>query len=422
MTKEEAFATLRNDGVFTERLSRLQDVEIPMAQEYNDDARLKEFTFSVKETQKELSIIKPKQKDISKDLFIADELEEDKNALTKKVAQIEQNKQEEISKLENEAKALEKNVKEKGLDEDFETKLGAIKSELQKIKQKEQEKEDLEKKLSRKKDYSVLIEKEEKEITQLNKKLDKLKTELVKLESSYQKYLDLSEILGKQQQQLQEFETIIKGLQVEIEYITKDINEIQKTEVEVKRIRKELKKVKDKIEIYTLLREDIFHLNGVPKFAIEKILPAISIKASEILNDLTDGKFNQITFIPLGGNRVGFEIYVYDGERNREASSFSGGEKTQINAAIRFAIMERIAEIPDTTGAVFRKSNTLLIDEGDLGTLDDETARQRFVDKIFELKSMFKIIILITHLEDVAEQFPNRIMIGWDEKGKSKIY
>ncbi len=42
--------------------------------------------------------------------------------------------------------------------------------------------------------------------------------------------------------------------------------------------------------------------------------------------------------------------------------------------------------------------------------------------RIFELKSMFKKIILITHLEDVAEQFPNRIMIGWDEKGKSKIY
>ncbi len=422
MTKEEAFTTLRNDGVFTERLSRLQDVEIPMAQEYNDDNRLKEFTSSVKETQKNLSLIKPKQKDISKDLFIADELEADKNGLTKKVAQIEQNKQKEMSKFEKEVSALEKTTEKKGFNEDFETKLVLIKSELQKIKQKEQEKEDLEKLLSRKKDYSLLIEREDKEITQLNKKLDTLKKELVKLEASYQKYLDLSEIFGKQQKQFQELENVLKGLQVEIEYITKDINEIKKTETEVKRIRKEHKKIKDKIEIYTLLREELFHLNGVPKFAIEKILPAISISASEILNDLTDGKFNQVTFIPLGGNRVGFEIYVFDGERNREASSFSGGEKTQINAAIRFAIMERIAEIPDTTGAVFRKSNTLLIDEGDLGTLDDETARQRFVDKIFELKSMFTKIILITHLEDVAEQFPNRIIIGWDEKGKSKIY
>lgn len=422
MTKEEAFTTLRSDGILTERLSRLKDVEIPMAQEYNDNNRLREFTSLVDETQKELSIIQPKQKKISKDIFIADEIQEDKNALTEKVAKIEQKKQEEMRKFDGDIKNLEKTIEKRGLIEDTEAKLGIIKSELQKVQQKEQEKEDLENRLIQKKNYSLLIEKEEKEIMELNKKLDTLNKELVKLEISYQKYLELSELFGKLQQQLQELENVVKGLQVEIEYITKDVNEIQKTEAEVKKIKKELKQFKDKIEVYTILRQDIFHLNGVPKFAIEKILPAISIRASEILSDLTDCKFNQITFFPLGGNRVGFEIYVFDGERNREASSFSGGEKTQINAAIRFAIMERIAEIPDTTGAVFRKSNTLFIDEGDLGTLDDESARQRFVDKIFELKSMFKKIILITHLEDVAEQFPNRIMIGWDEKGKSKIY
>ncbi len=422
MTKEEAFTTLRSDGILTERLSRLKDVEVPMAQEYNDDNRLREFTSLVDETQKELSIIQPKQKKISKDIFIADEIQDDKNALTEKITKIEKKKKEETSKFDEDIKNLEKTIERQGLNEDIEAELGTIKSELQNIQQKEQEKEGLENKLSQKKDYYLLIEKEEKEITELSKKLDTLNKELVKLENSYQKYLEFSELFGKKQRQLQGLENTVKGLQVEIEYITKDINEIHKTEAEVKKIKKELKQIKDKIEIYTILRENIFHLNGVPKFAIEKILPAISIKASEILSDLTDGKFNQITFIPLEGNRVGFGIYVFDGERNREASSFSGGEKTQINAAIRFAIMERIAEIPDTIGAVFRKSNTLLIDEGDLGTLDDENARQRFVDKIFELKSMFKKIILITHLEDVAEQFPNRIIIGWDESGKSKIY
>ena len=96
-------------------------------------------------------------------------------------------------------------------------------------------------------------------------------------------------------------------------------------------------------------------------------------------------------------------------------------KKTQINAAIRFAIMERIAEIPDTAGAIFRKSDTLFIDEGDLGTLDDDVSRQRFVDKILSMKSRFKNIILITHLEDVAEQFPNRIKIGRGESGNSVI-
>lgn len=119
--------------------------------------------------------------------------------------------------------------------------------------------------------------------------------------------------------------------------------------------------------------------------------------------------------------RVGFDIHVFDGEKQREASTYSGGEKTQINAAIRFAIMEKIAEIPDTSGAVFRKSDTLFIDEGDLGTLDDDSSRQLFVDKILEMNSIFKKIILITHLEDVADQFKNRIKIGRDESGKSII-
>ncbi|MFX1504679.1 MAG: hypothetical protein ACFFDC_01070, partial [Promethearchaeota archaeon] len=352
----------------------------------------------------------------------ADELKEYKTSLLNRKSEIAQKKNDEINQFEKDVKDLENTMKKNGLSEDFQEKLQGIKTELQTIQQREKEKEEIENILSQKKDYSLLIEKEEKEINQLNRKLEALNTESAKLEKIYQEYIDLSEIYGKQQNQVKELEIAVDGLQVEIKYINKDINEIKGTKAQIKSIRKELKELKDKIEIYTVLRERIFHLNGVPKFAIEKILPAISIRASEILSDLTDGKFNQITFIPLGSNRVGFEIYVFDGERNREASSFSGGEKTQINAAIRFAIMERIAEIPDTTGAVFRKSNTLLIDEGDLGTLDDESARQRFVDKIFDLKSMFEKIILITHLEDVAEQFPNRIMIGWDNNGNSKIF
>ena len=83
--------------------------------------------------------------------------------------------------------------------------------------------------------------------------------------------------------------------------------------------------------------------------------------------------------------------------------------------------MESISDIQDTSGAIFRRSNTLIIDKGDLRTLDDDTARQRFVDKILELKTMFKNVFLITHLEDVAEQFPNRIKVGFDKLGKSKI-
>jgi len=323
--------------------------------------------------------------------------------------------------LEAKLKKLNKKLKEKELKENFSDQLDIVNIKLKEIKAEEQKKERLESKLKEKKDYSFLIENSEKELNIKNNKLQSLNKKLKDLEPAYQNYLEFGREFAQKQNELKEVENLIEGLKVEIAYIKKEINKIKDTEKKIKQTKRQIKEIEDNIEKYTILRKEIFHLNGVPKYAIEQLLPAISIRASGILNDLTNGKYNQITFKPLKGTRVGFEIYVYDGERDREASSFSGGEKTQINAAIRFAIMERIAEIPDTTGAIFRKSNTLFIDEGDLGTLDDETTRQRFVEKILELKSMFKKIILITHLEDVAEQFPNRIMIGWDKLGKSKI-
>ncbi|MFX1477958.1 MAG: hypothetical protein ACFFCI_07480, partial [Promethearchaeota archaeon] len=314
-------------------------------------------------------------------------------------------------------------IKKEELDKDFSAELAELKNQLEEIQEIENKKERLESKLKEKKDFSLLIKRMEDDISEMNSNLEKLEKESKKLELSYEKYMQLVDNFGKKQQELTDIESKAKGIKVEIEYISKEIAEIIETQQQIQQISDELAQIKNEIEKYTLLRDEIFHSNGVPKYAIEKLLPAISIKASEILSDLTNGRLNQIVFRPIEiTGRVGFEIFVFDGEREREASTFSGGEKTQINAAIRFAIMERIAEIPDTAGAVFRKSNTLFIDEGDLGTLDDETTRQKFIEKIFELQSMFQKIILITHLEDVAEQFPNRIMIGRDESGKSRIY
>jgi len=57
-----------------------------------------------------------------------------------------------------------------------------------------------------------------------------------------------------------------------------------------------------------------------------------------------------------------------------------------------------------------------------LGTLDNESARQIFVEEILGMSPKFKKLILITHLEDVVEQFSNRIRVGTDKEGKSKIY
>ena len=61
---------------------------------------------------------------------------------------------------------------------------------------------------------------------------------------------------------------------------------------------------------------------------------------------------------------------------------------------------------------------TLFIDEGDLGSLDTLEAQAAFVKKLFTLSTKFKII-LITHLQEIANQFPNSINISRDNYGRS---
>jgi len=422
MTKDEAFTTLKNVGRKSERLERLQEIELPMAKEYSDENRIKEFKELEQLTKKELKELEPKQRLITKDIFISDELFADKKGLEQKYNEIDKDRQQKIAQYAEQIKEYNEKLSEKNLTDDFKSQLKHMENKIQKIKKFEEEKSQLEAQLKQQKDYITLIAKVEKDLLDMDNKLKGYDKELETLEPAYKEFSELSQIFGTKTDELNQKNVSIESTNKDIEHVQKEINKIKEIKEKIKGITKEINLVTEDIEISSMLQKNIFHLNGVPKFAIEKILPSIATRASEILSDLTEGRLNQIVFKTLeSGKRVGFDIHVYDGENDREASSYSGGEKTQINAAIRFAIMEKIAEIPDTTGAIFRKSNTLIIDEGDLGTLDDETARQKFVEKILELKSMFKKIILITHLEDVAVQFPNLIRIGRDESGKSKI-
>ena len=422
ISKDDAFNILKENGRLSERLMRIRKVEIPMAKEYEDKKRLKEFSLLEEKTIEELNTNDPKQKLITKDIFIADELRESMEAFKIKFNEVDKEGQDKIKEYDKKIKFFKELLIEKKLTENFAKDYVEIKKKILSLKKKEGEKEDVERKLKSVQDLSALIKKLETDLAELTKKYNDYDEKLQRLVHSYNQYNDKLIELETFKEDLNKVEKKLSSISAEIKKVKENISKIKTFKEKIKESEKELDEFKRKIEIYSLLRKEIFHLNGVPKFAIKKIIPAIQIKASEILSEFTDGRLNKIVFNEVEPPRVGFEIYVNDGGQERVADSFSGGEKTQINASIRFAIMERIAEIPDTTGAIFRKSNTLFIDEGDLGTLDDETARQRFVEKILNLKSIFKKIILITHLEDVAEQFPNRIKVERDISGKSKIF
>ncbi|MDD3421876.1 MAG: hypothetical protein PHS47_06245, partial [Methanocellales archaeon] len=103
-----------------------------------------------------------------------------------------------------------------------------------------------------------------------------------------------------------------------------------------------------------------------------------------------------------------------------DVQEFSGGERTQINAALRFAIAKELASLPQV-GRTFGRMKTLFIDEGDLGSLDTEVSRELFVKKLFDMGQFFDKIILITHLTEVADKFPGKIRVYMTPDERSRI-
>ena len=184
----------------------------------------------------------------------------------------------------------------------------------------------------------------------------------------------------------------------------------------------ELKKLKKQGEIHYLLKEKIFHRRGIVMFAINQLLPQLSLETSANLSDLTDGRFSKVKLSSYEeNNRYGISIAVSGPDSEwHDVLEFSGGEKTQINAALRFAIARELASMPQV-GRTYGRMKTLFIDEGDLGSLDTEVSRQLFVRKLFSMGEFFEKIILITHLSEVAEQFPGRIMVYMTPEQESKI-
>jgi exonuclease SbcC len=208
----------------------------------------------------------------------------------------------------------------------------------------------------------------------------------------------------------------------EIAKMESQIVDLKSVKKQLKEKEEELKGLQDSAEIYSILREKVFHRRGIVMYAIDQLLPQLSLETSTNLSDMTDGRFSKVRLASYGeNNRYGIRIEVAGSDGNwHDVQEFSGGEKTQINAALRFAIAKELASMPQV-GRTYGRMKTLFIDEGDLGSLDTESSRQLFVSKLFDMGEFFEKIILITHLSEVAERFPHRIMVYMTPEEESRI-
>ena len=181
----------------------------------------------------------------------------------------------------------------------------------------------------------------------------------------------------------------------------------------------EVKRSED-LDLVSQLRqlERAFGKDGVPALLIEQALPQIESKANEILDRLTMGDMS-VRFVTQAAYkdrnrddlRETLEIQISDNAGVRDYEMFSGGEAFRVNFAIRLALSEVLSQ---RAGA---RLQTLVIDEG-FGSQDAQ-GRQRLIEAINLVRQDFAKILVITHIDELRESFPNRIEVEKTTRGST---
>ncbi len=151
--------------------------------------------------------------------------------------------------------------------------------------------------------------------------------------------------------------------------------------------------------------------DGVQALLIEQALPEIEESANELLERLTSGEMRilfetQRQLRSRDALAETLDIRIADNVGERPYENFSGGEQFRVNFAIRLALSRVLA------GRAGARLQTLVIDEG-FGSQDPQ-GRQRLVEAINTIQDQFACILVITHIDQLRDAFPTRILV---EKG-----
>ncbi len=188
-----------------------------------------------------------------------------------------------------------------------------------------------------------------------------------------------------------------------------ELRNIEDAKHKVSERQKERSKTATDID-YLKALETAFGKTGVPTMLIEQAVPSIEDKANTYLDKLSNGTMSirietQESYADKkrADLKETLDIIIYDSHGPRDYEMYSGGEAFRVNFAIRLALSEVLASRANA------KLSTLVIDEG-FGSQDAD-GREKLKQCINAIRGDFEKILVITHLDDLKEAFPNRIDI-----------
>jgi DNA repair protein SbcC/Rad50 len=125
-------------------------------------------------------------------------------------------------------------------------------------------------------------------------------------------------------------------------------------------------------------------------------LQVLASAASARLSTLSDGRYRLIC-----ADDEFSVVDTWNGDEERSVRTLSGGETFLASLSLALALSEQVRSLSVTERAAL---DSLFLDEG-FGTLDPETLRT-VVDAIEQLGGDGRLVGVITHVRELAEQFP----------------
>jgi len=419
LRKDEAFDLLRLEGALGERLQRIDKELGWLSEQHQIVERLKDERLKA---QKQLPEISRKTKSITGDVFLKTEIESSIKRADEDLARARDKATKDIRKEKSAIAGLQCEKHSLGFTSGMENRLRQVRERLRLIKSDATAYPRQRDRLEGFPDQRALIRSLRRDASSKRRELKRLVGREEKLRPQEREYNDLSSQFAEMHQKVSDAAEEAGTARGRYEGLRKEVQDLQKLKPKIDELREKTEKLAAEQELYTILKEEIFHRKGILIYAINQLLQGIGRESSYILGELTDNRLNNIRLTPYTDTRGGgvrIEVEGVDGLFH-DVSVFSGGEKTQVNAALRFAIAKELASMPQV-GKSYGNMKTLFIDEGDLGSLDTEQSRKLFIRKLFTLGDLFEKVILITQLTDVAEQFPSRIRVYMTPEQFSRV-
>jgi len=142
-----------------------------------------------------------------------------------------------------------------------------------------------------------------------------------------------------------------------------------------------------KIRIYETVQQ-AFSKNGIPSMVLKAQLPAINMELNKILGNVVD--FTVSLETDISSNTM--DVYLEDRHSRRIIETSSGMEKTLCSLALRVALVNLSS---------LSRPDILVLDES-FSSLDNESIIKS-MELLNVLKSYFKTILIITHIDTVKE-------------------